>query len=182
MGARGPAPTPIEFLERRGSNRVGRHASVGLRPPVELAPPPSWLSDEAQQLYDALGARLLAVGLVTALDTETLACLAMAWADLRTAQEFLAKHGMVYVARARPRPGQKEGAPIGLRAYPHAKIARELRAEILRLGDRLGLSPAARARLDLKLPQVPSGKPRPWLDAYASPARGLPPGAQPRTS
>lgn len=165
MGQRGPAPTPTRILELRGSNRAGRHAPTEPRAAVELLPPPEWLTDEAKRVYASLGARLVASGLLTGLDAETLACFSMAWADLRTCQEFLGKHGQVYLARARPGPGEKEGVPVGLRPYPHAKIARELRGELIRLGDRLGLSPAARARLFAEPTAAPADGADP-LDTY----------------
>lgn len=165
MGARGPAPTPTETLELRGSTRAGRHAPSQPRPPIELAPPPDWLSDDAKAMYAELGGHLASVGLVTVLDTAALASFAMAWADLRKVQTFLDRHGLVYVARAPARPGEKEGTALGLRAYPQARLAADLRAELMRLGDRLGLSPAARSRLvgTPPRPVAAGNKPRPWL-------------------
>jgi len=131
MGLRGPAPTPTRILALRGSNRAGRDNSAEPSPAVELPPAPEWLSEEAKKAYAAVGDRLVAVGVVTALDGETLALFSIAWARLRRCEEILQKHGEVYVI-----PGKKEGAPaVGFRPYPQAKMALELSDRLVRLRD-----------------------------------------------
>lgn len=147
MGLRGPAPTPTRILALRGSNRAGRASANEPSPEVVLAPPPDWISDDARKTYAAVGARLVALGVVTVLDGEALALFAMAWARLRRCEEFLQKHGEVYAVA-----GRKDGPPSGFRLYPQAKLALELADRVMRLSDRLGLSPAARARLAAEIP------------------------------
>ena len=147
MGLRGPAPTPTRILALRGSNRAGRSSGNEPAPDVALPPPPDWISDDAKKTYAAVGARLVALGVVTVLDGEALALFAIAWARLRRCEEFLQKHGEVYAVA-----GKKDGPPSGFRLYPHAKLALELSDRVVRLSDRLGLSPAARARLTAEIP------------------------------
>jgi P27 family predicted phage terminase small subunit len=166
VGQRGPAPTPTRILALRGSNRAGRSSPGEPAPEVALAPAPEWISEDAKKTYAAVGERLVALGVVTVLDGEALALFAMAWARLRRCEEFLQKHGEVYAVA-----GKKDGPPVGFRLYPQAKLALELSDRVMRLSDRLGLSPAARARLCAETP-VGDDAPEATTFDYFGPASG----------
>ena len=150
MGLRGPAKTPTRILALRGSRRASRPGEP--QPEVELPPVPDWLGDDAKKAYAAMGERLLALGLMTAIDGNALARYATLWIRWRRCEEFVAKHGEVYVVRAKPAWDKTEGAPIGFKAYPQSKLALALATELLRLEREFGMTPAARARLSSDVP------------------------------
>lgn len=151
MGRRGPAPTPTRILALRGSPRAGLNPGEP-HPDVELPPAPTWIGDDAKKAYDALGARLLALGIMTGVDENALARYAVLWVRYRRCEEFVAKHGEAYPTRGRDKWDGTPGTLLGFKAYPQAKMALGLAAELLRLEREFGLTPAARARLSAEVP------------------------------
>ena len=151
MGRRGPAPTPTKILALRGSPRGSKNPKEP-RPAVECPPAPTWIGEDARKVYDIFGARLLAVGLMTAVDENALARYAVLWVRYRRCEEFVAKHGEAYPVRARQQWSGEPGQIQSFKSYPQAKMALGLAAELLRLEREFGLTPAARARLTAEVP------------------------------
>lgn len=150
MGWRGPPPTPAATLEARGSNRATRR---GPEPEPERRRPrlPSWLPKPARVIFRELVRQLEAMGLLGLIDGRLVVRYAQLTVRWQTNEEFLNKNGQTYVVRGRgkKRPdGTREDGPIlGVKTYPQVRIARNLAGELLRMEDRMGMSPAARARL-----------------------------------
>ena len=153
MSAHGPPPTPTEKLRLRGSWRASTRPGEP-RPKVARLRPPPWLSSDAQTVFKAIARKLHVEGMVTLLDDTALARYADLCVQYRQASEFLAKFGAVYAVPGRVGPDGKPGPSTGFRTYPQANRALALAAELLRLEDRFGMSPAARARVIVEPPPV----------------------------
>lgn len=153
MTAHGPAPTPTNKLRLRGSWRANTRPGEP-RPKAARPQPPPWLSADARAVFQAIARQLHAEGMVTRLDEAALARYADLCVHYRQASEFLAKFGAVYAVPGRPGPDGKPGPSTGFRPYPQAQRALALASELLRLEDRFGLSPAARARIIVETPVV----------------------------
>jgi P27 family predicted phage terminase small subunit len=151
VGSRGPSRTPTRALALRGSwrskTRPGEPAPRGPRPR-----PPEWLCDDAKAQFLAIVRRLWAQGVVSSVDEAALAIYADLLAQYRRASEFVAKHGDVYIVRARPRVEGEEGRPIGFASYPQAKRQENLAMLLLRLSREFGLTPAARTQVQGEVP------------------------------
>ena len=153
MGAHGPSPTPTAKLRLRGSWRANTRPGEP-RPKVARPRPPAWLSNDARAVFQAVARQLHAEGMVTRLDEGALARYADLCMHYRQASEFLAKFGAVYAVPGRPGADGKPGPSTGFRTYPQAGRALALAGELLRLEDRFGMTPAARARLIAEPPAV----------------------------
>ena len=111
--------------------------------------------------------RALAQGMVTRLEEGALALYADLFVQYRYASEFVAKFGAMYAVPGRVGPDGKPGPSTGFRTYPQAERQRLLAGDLMRLGDRLGLTPASRTRL---VGQVPTPA-APAFDHYFQPLR-----------
>lgn len=151
MGLRGPSPTANKILALRGSNRAGRH---GDEPQPDPRPPrvPTWMPKAGRPIYRETVRALEAMGILGRCDSNLIARYVQLMLRWLQAEEFMNANGQTYVVRGRgkknPDTGVREPGPvIGVRTYPQVRIARALAGELLRMEDRMGLSPAARARL-----------------------------------
>ena len=73
--------------------------------------------------------------------------------DYWKAAEFVAKHGAVFVVRGKPAREGEQGPAIGFRPYPQMAIKIALASELLRLEREFGLTPSARARVEVEAPE-----------------------------
>lgn len=150
MGARGPQPTPDGILELRGSNRAGRR---GAEPQPDRRPPrvPTWLPKTMRAVFRELCRQLADMGILGTCDRNLVARYVQVMHRWLQAEAFMNEHGQTYVVRGRPKRQKDgtvvEGPVLGVRIYPHVKISKALTAQLLQMEDRMGLSPAARARL-----------------------------------
>lgn len=151
MGLRGPPPTSKAILLLRGSNRATRG---GEEPQPERAIPrvPTWLPKAGRPAYRTLTKQLAAMGILGTCDQSLLARYVTLFLRWLQVEKFLTENGQTYVVRGRSKKnketGEREPGPvIGVRTYPHVRISRGLSGELLRMEDRMGLSPSARARL-----------------------------------
>ena len=162
----GPPPPPTDKLRLRGSWRANARPGEPRPKPVRLRAP-SWLGKDAKTVFGAVVRQLVEAGLVTRLDENALARYADLFVQYRQASEFLAKYGAVYAVPGRPGPDGKPGPSPGFRTYPQASRALVLSGELLRMEDRFGLTPSARARLvvDTPAPEEPA------FDHYFQPVR-----------
>lgn len=131
---RGPQakPAALKKLEGNPSKRKPKNEPK----PIGDARRPAWLPPKAAEEWS----RVIATfppEFYTAADVPTLAVYCCAWV---TYQEALAQVTKSLMAR---------GSTKQLVAHPALAIARQQAEIILRASDRLGMSPAARARLDV---------------------------------
>ena len=142
---RGRPPKPIEQHRREGTLRPERHAAtpllVGGRGELER---PAWLSGLAAAAWDALYAHLSAAGVLDVADAGVLEGAAVAWARAREAGALVNRDGMT---REVTRFGRDRTEFTTVEQHPAVRIERDSWALFLRLGEQLGLTPAARARL-----------------------------------
>lgn len=131
MGLRGPAPTPTPVLARRGSRKVyerkGEPTDV-----IAAPPPPEWLAGDALTEWRRIVPLLLRRGTIAEADLATLAAYCQSWAEFVASAKYVSEHGY----------WDENGKP--------SAAARRLDASrdvLIRLGDRLGLSPAAKSRV-----------------------------------
>lgn len=117
---------------------------------------PSWLDAEARRAWAHVVEQLGALGVVGAVDLHALALFCATWSRWRRVDKFLAKNGETYAATTR----EGDTRPT---LRPEASLSVALLAELRQQGDRLGLNPSARARLDVAVAApTRSAKPRPW--------------------
>lgn len=149
MGRRGPARAAKEILKLRGSKRAKRRESApdadGRRPRR-----PQWLTGEGRAVWDRLVKRLEQMGVLDSVDREALARYCTLWVRWREAEKEL-KSGEAVIEST-----TKEGNPY-LQQSPWVGIANKLAVELRRLEQEFGMTPAARARVEVK-PQKPAGE------------------------
>lgn len=139
MGLRGPPPTPTRLrvlAGNPGKRRLNHREPQPIGPPVK----PDFIAGRAAEEWDRVVASM-PPGYFTAADAPTLAVLSAAWTLYRAALAELARGGLTAKGA--------EGQPV---AHPMAKVVAKETEIILRAGDRLGLSPAARSRLSMPGP------------------------------
>lgn len=136
MGARGPAPTPTTILEARGSWLPKTRAGEP-RLPVERPSCPAWLSREAKAEWRRQVKELARMGVLARVDRGQLAVYCEAWGEFVEVCEQLRQTGRLLKA--------KKSDVV----YTNPLISIRNRAveRLIRLADRFGFSPAARARV-----------------------------------
>ncbi len=118
--------------------------------PGELAPP-SWLDETAKKFWRSIVPAMRRLGMYSELDQGAMAAYCAALADLRAARLALRKQGkIVSVVNG----NGKETKTIN----PHFRLASEAVRQISKLGSDLGLSPAARCRLNVIPIDEPDGE------------------------
>lgn len=135
---RPPKPTRLKLLE--GTARPGRMRN---EPQPEIKAPrcPSWLAPTAKTEWKRLAKTLVKLGILSELDRAMLAAYVQAWARWQQAERILEEHGLTFTT------------PNGyLQQRPEVSIARAERKGMMQAAAELGLSPAARTRLDVKIP------------------------------
>jgi P27 family predicted phage terminase small subunit len=134
MRGRPPKPSKLKVLEGNPGRRP-----INDREPQPTGPlvKPDFVSGDAAKEWDrAVGS--MPPGLYTAADAPVLAVYCVAWVLFRNALAQVAREGMTAVGSQ----GQKV-------AHPSLGIASKQAEIILKAGDRLGMSPVARARLTI---------------------------------
>jgi P27 family predicted phage terminase small subunit len=138
---RGPQPKPTA-LKRLEGNPGKRKLNDAEPVPVGVLKKPSFVTDEAAEEWDRI-VTAMPPGFYTPADAATLTVYVCAWAMHRNAFLIIEREGMFSTGSS--------GQTI---AHPAFAIMTSQAAIILKAGDRLGLSPAARSRL-----QMPSAAP-----------------------
>jgi P27 family predicted phage terminase small subunit len=156
VGRPGPAPTPTRLLHLRGSWRAKQRPAEP-KPRRTRPRPPASLSDDAKKAFLSLARQLHALHVAVAIDAQALARYCDLLVDYWKAADFVAKHGSVYIARGKPGPNGEQGPALGFRPYPQVAIKIALASELLRLEREFGLTPSARARVQVEV--VPPAEP-----------------------
>lgn len=144
----GPPPTPSEIKKRRGSWRADLNPSEP-QPDPEKPRCPAWLSTHAKSAWRELAPQLHTMGVLTKVDRGVLAQYVETWARWRECQHFVARNGVAFPVY---KGTGDDRQLVEMRTFPQARLARSLVDVLVRLGDRLGLNPAARSRLHARIP------------------------------
>jgi P27 family predicted phage terminase small subunit len=135
-------PSALKLLE--GTYRPDRSRREP-RPPVVIPEPPAWLCEQALEYWRELAPQLEALQVLTSVDRQALTLCCDALAEHRAARGVVARDGATYRTVT-------EGGSILYRQRPEVGIAQDSWRRALRAMVELGLTPAARGKLD-----VPSG-------------------------
>lgn len=150
MGNRGPPPTPTKVLKLRGSRRGNMNKN---EPEPETGRPkcPSWINTRAKRYWKVLIPMLDQMGVLTKIDGNSLTRYVVMLARWRACIEFLEEHGDTYpTKRAYKGPdGKFREMVTGFANFPQVSESQKLAESLLRLEDRFGLTPSARARLEV---------------------------------
>ena len=96
MGRRGPPKTPVSTLRARGTFRADRHhdeIDSELPPCLPSAPP--HFTDEQIAIWNEVGAKLAARGLMTELDAQAFELLIGSYVGMQEAQSELARSDLI---------------------------------------------------------------------------------------
>lgn len=148
MGKRGPQPTPTEELQRRGSWRAKtaeRKNEIKVAKAKRVPAAPGWLPKDARREYRRIAEILTAAKLVTAVDADMIAHLAVA-----TVQYVKLLHHGATEAATIPTDGL-------LRRNPIIAMRAEAQRDIIRLIRELGMSPASRVGLAIQDSETKAG-------------------------
>ena len=144
MGGRGPSKTPKEILKLHGSWRANVR---GDEPQAEKAPPtmrcPSWLQAEAKRAWKKIVKQMGIMGILTYADENLVSRYCETWARWRRANEFIIEKGEGY-------PVMRDGKIVSVHKFPQTVVASQLLSELIKMEDRMGLSPGARASLAIE--------------------------------
>lgn len=138
MGARGPAPKPtaLTLLEGNPGHRPINRSEPKPRPVAPTCP--SWLDKQAKQEWRRIAPLLERLGLLTEIDGAALAGYCQSYARWRQCQEVLAKDGLTFTT----------GTGY-VQARPEVAIGNRALIEVRAFCVQFGLTPSARARMQL---------------------------------
>lgn len=132
---RPPKPTQLKRLQGTYRSDRANPAEVLPQAPSTFDPPP-FLNDRAAEKWLELAPMLARYGLLTEADTDTLTAYVQTWSRWVEAESRIEEEGSTTTARS----GYQQ-------VSPWVSIAKTCRADLMKLGDRLGLSPSSRARI-----------------------------------
>lgn len=137
-----PKPTHLKLIAGNPGKRALNKAEAKV--PLAIPEPPPELSAEARQEWDQMSLRLLAAGLLTAIDKAVLVGYCQAYGRWRQAERVLAEMA------------KRDQLTLGLmikttngNAIPNPMLgtANKAMSDMIRYGLELGMSPAARSRV-----------------------------------
>lgn len=145
MGKRGPAPTPTPVLKLRESSLVTkRREELEVKGPEGIPACPDWLDDDAQAAWEQLVPMLETMGVLTRIDGNALARYCLLWSRWRKAEAFIAEKGDMYPLK------NPDGSVRYFQQWPQVSIANRLAQQLTRLEQEFGMTPSARARIQLQ--------------------------------
>jgi P27 family predicted phage terminase small subunit len=144
MGERGPAPQPTALKKTKGTYRPSRDSDIDAVFPDKRPTCPAFLGDEARREWHRVVSDLHKSGLLKTVDRSTLAAYCDAYGRWVDATEQLDKSSLVLETDK----GYQYPNPL-------VAIAANAKAEMLKAGALLGLSPSSRSRLK---PEKPTDK------------------------
>ena len=134
---RRPQPTALKLLRGNPGKRKPNPREPK-PPPVSTLDPPPWLHTEAQGEWRRLAPMLGRLGVLTESDVDALAAYCEAFITWKQATEQLRTKGLVV---------KRKGAPPGL--SPYLRIANAALAQMRALLVEFGMTPSARARVQV---------------------------------
>lgn len=153
MGKRGPKPTPINILRRRGSWRGnvknGNYSGLNSAHKTTIRSPkvPRSLDDTGRKVWRRIVPQLQARGLLTGIDAHVIERYCYLSALYIRTVEFIHKTGGCKI--------EFDTLPDGRRIiksveeFPHVDRLFKIAAALLRIEDSFGMNPSARARIVL---------------------------------
>lgn len=147
----GPSRTPKKILEARGS-WLAKVRQGEPEPPVERPSCPAFLKGEAKREWNRQCVQLRRLGIIAKCDRAVLAAYCLAWEEFIEAEAWIAQHGHTTVT---------ENGYVT--THPLVYVRNNAADRLLKLSDRFGFSPAARARVRTEKPPKDQG---PQLDAF----------------
>ena len=154
MGKRGPQRTPTSELAKRGSwlaKTDERKNEIDIAIPSAIPEPPAWLGGKAHDIWTELAAHLHSSGLLTNIDTHTLALFASRLAEYLELVEHVKALEM----------GE---CKLDISTKDLLKARDAASTDTLRLAREFGLSPSSRSGLVLNSAGKPKGQ---ILDMFA---------------
>ena len=144
MGRRGPPATPTSVLKLRGSTLVTKEREAReVKGPSGTPTCPRWLDDDAKAAWKHVVPILEGMGVLTRADGNALSRYCRLWSRWRKAESFIDEHGECYPLK------DEEGKIKYVAPWPQVSIANKLAQQLTRLEQEFGLTPSARARLQL---------------------------------
>jgi len=144
MGRRGPPPTPTAVLKLRGSTLVTKQREAReVKAPSGRPACPRWLDKDAKAAWKYIVPILEGMGVLTRADVNALSRYCRLWSRWRKAELFIDEHGEVYPLK------DDVGHVKCVQQWPQVSIANKLAQQLTRLEQEFGLTPSARARLQL---------------------------------
>jgi P27 family predicted phage terminase small subunit len=146
MGARGPAPQPVELKVLHG-NPGKRRLNTDRPKPKPGATVPAWLPATARAEWARVMPELTRLGLVTVVDVAALSGYCLAWAQLQQAQAILDVEGLTMTL------------PSGYaQQRPEVSIVHKSLGLIKAFCAEFGFTPSARGRMTAgATPETPEG-------------------------
>ena len=111
---------------------------------------PSWLSAEAEKVWNRLVPELERMRVLAVVDGDALAGYCQIYARWKVTEQFLAKHGDVYPLR------DERGRLKYMQQFPQVAIARSLLQLLKAYQQEFGLTPSARSRIEVAPSEEPS--------------------------
>ena len=151
MAGRGPARTPTTILNQRDSWRGKQRASSEPKPTGKLTMP-NWLSKDARTVWRQVVRAWSSVpGLLTPADSNALARYCETFVAWKKNNTFCQERGEHYPLR------DDNGDIKCLQLWPQATQRNKQALLLLRMEQEFGMTPAARARIQLNIEPPSSG-------------------------
>jgi P27 family predicted phage terminase small subunit len=147
MGRRGPPATPTAVLRLRGSTLVTRKREAAeIQGPAGRPRCPNWLDKDARAVWRHVLPLLEGMGVLTQIDGNALSRYCRLWVRWRKAEAFIDEHGEMYPLK------DEAGKLKCVQQWPQVAIAAKLAQQLTRLEQEFGMTPSARARIQLSVP------------------------------
>jgi len=181
MSKPGPTPKPFELRALEGGAGGRGHRPIDItgvfRPEVGLPPMPKDLSPAARKVWKRLSTELLRYNLLSTVFADAFEDLCESIADVKTLRRALrARQALMREAGRDESEAWQTETPNGMPVqHPLALNLRNARADMQKLLDKFGLSPAEQAgvtacvRAQLQLFEADLAKPTGTADASAAP-------------
>lgn len=163
MGGIPPKPTALRILQGNPSRRPINAAEPKPETVTGKIPPPNELTGEALKIWDWMCVTLAKVGLLTICDLRILCRYCDLCVRWWAAKQFLDEHGETYEVVKPVRLYNKEtkswdtvDKPDKWLNYPQVKNYLAYSKELLRIEQELGLTPAARSRIQVEIFNKPA--------------------------
>jgi len=154
MGTRGPQRTPTALLKLHGSRLGNDRDKTEPKPEKKTPDCPDWLGDDARQVWDQVVPMLNTMRVLTVADGGPLSRYCESWVRWKKCLAFVKEHGETYVVK------HELGDIKAVHSWPEVVTLRGLAAELLRIEQEFGLTPAARARIQLEPEAAPTVRTR----------------------
>ena len=140
MGKRGPPKTPTKVLKERGVRTD--HRKDEPQPKAAPPPQPEHLDDTERDVWQQVTAALESMGTLAETDGNAIARYCTLLVDWHKCTDYIKKNGLTYAI------GTQTGGSC-YQQYPEVGIRNKLTADLLRLEQQFGLTPAARASIHI---------------------------------